>query len=163
MPPHTNPPISIFTMFDLWNSLQRITHYEYESTPGSKSVMGWEGHGSGSVTIDPDGSLLYFKETGRFTLTGNGYQMRTQNEFIWEQLSDTRIKLRHSRLGRDNQVELFDLVYNRPADQWLSESAHVCGEDLYSGKAESIADQIHFLWTISGPRKQENLHYCYAR
>ena len=148
-------------MFNLWNSLQLVTHYEYESTPGPDSMMDWAGAGAGTVNCDKSPERLYFKEHGQFTLAKSGRQVETQNEFIWQRLGDMRIKLSHSRFGRDKQVELFDLVYDPATDEWLSEAAHVCGDDLYSGKAIWTDGMIHFFWEISGPRKQEKLHYRY--
>ncbi|QHI68903.1 DUF6314 family protein [Tichowtungia aerotolerans] len=150
-------------MFNLWNSLPPVTRYEYESTPGPDSAMGWKGFGSGTVDCDKSPELLYFKERGTFTLATGGRTVETQNEFIWQRLSSTRIKLSHSRFGRENPVTLFDLVYDPANDQWLSETAHVCGDDLYSGKAAWIDGAVHFSWSISGPRKQESLHYIYSR
>ncbi|GEA51032.1 hypothetical protein VIN01S_18360 [Vibrio inusitatus NBRC 102082] len=151
-------------MFDLWQQLQLINHYQYQSKPGDSSVMGWAGEGSGSVNIEMEGSdTLYFKEQGRFTLKQNGHTVDTQNEFIWHRLNASKIKLLHSRFGRENAVELFVLSYNTETKQWISDSAHVCGDDLYSGMAKWNNDSIEFNWSISGPRKQENLHYCYTR
>lgn len=152
-------------MFDLWAELQLITQYQYESKPGPQSIMGWAGKGSGRVTIKYDSPTghLYFKEQGKFTLEQNDHCIETQNEFIWQRISNTRIRLFHSRFGRENKVELFDLVYDPPSDQWLSESAHSCGDDLYRGKAAGNNKSIDFCWSISGPRKQENLHYSYSR
>ncbi|MEZ9419271.1 hypothetical protein BCS96_15660 [Vibrio breoganii] len=151
-------------MFDLWQQLQLINHYQYQSKPGANSVMGWAGEGSGSVNIEMEETdTLYFKEQGRFTLEQNGHTVDTQNEFIWQRLDALKIKLLHSRFGRENAVELFVLSYNAVTKQWISDSAHVCGDDLYSGMAKWNNDSIEFNWSISGPRKQENLHYRYTR
>lgn len=152
-------------MFNLWEQLKAITGYEYESAPGSDSVMGWEGSGAGAVTADDSESpdILYFSERGEFTLAAEGRTVETQNEFIWKRMGGECIKLSHSRFGRDKQVELFDLVYDHETDEWRSEAAHVCGDDLYSGSAKQVGGAIHFDWSISGPRKQEHLHYTYTR
>jgi hypothetical protein len=151
-------------MFDLWNSLLRVTHYECQSAPGMNSVMGWEGVGTGTVSVDcnESSSTLYFTERGEFSFAANQRAVGTKNEWVWQRLSDQRIQLSHSRFGRDKQVELFDLVYQQPEELWLSEAAHICGDDLYSGKAAWFDGAVHFFWTISGPRKQENLHYRYT-
>ena len=142
-----------------------MTHYEYESIPGSGSQMGWAGIGRGQVSASTQStpSVLYFKEQGEFTHAQSGQTLETQNEFVWEQISATCIRLSHSRFGRDRRVELFDLLYHSEADEWISKEAHVCGDDLYSGKAAWNNDTICFEWSISGPRKQENLYYKYTR
>jgi hypothetical protein len=152
-------------MFDLWNSLQLITRYEVESSPGSGSQMEWRGNGAGRVTVftEETAERLYFKEEGTFTLAQSGHRMNAHNEFGWERIGETRIKLSHSRFGRDQQVELFDLVYDDQTGEWRSEAAHVCGEDLYSGNAAWRDGHIEFFWSITGPRKQEHLHYIYSR
>ncbi|OBT06655.1 hypothetical protein A9264_08780 [Vibrio sp. UCD-FRSSP16_10] len=151
-------------MFDLWQQLQLINQYQYQSKPGEKSIMGWAGEGSGQVLIEKDHQqTLYFKEQGQFTLAQNGYTVETNNEFIWQRLSDNKIKLLHSRFGRENAIELFILSYDAESKQWISDSAHVCGDDLYSGIAIWSNNSIEFTWSISGPRKQENLHYRYTR
>lgn len=150
-------------MFDLWSALQSIGQYSYESKPGTKSVMGWAGVGHGSVSLRLEENILFFTETGQFVLAQNGHKVETNNEFIWQRLSDSRIRLLHSRFGRDQQVELFELVYNSESEQWESEEAHLCGDDIYSGKVIKGDQGIEFFWSITGPRKQENLHYRYSR
>ncbi|GAD90445.1 hypothetical protein VHA01S_043_00390 [Vibrio halioticoli NBRC 102217] len=151
-------------MFDLWQELQKINHYHYQSQPGANSVMGWAGAGSGDVTCElEDQQTLYFKEAGQFTLQQNGYTVDTQNEFIWQRLNEHQIKLLHSRFGRNNAVELFVLSYHAQTQQWISDAAHVCADDLYSGTVQWQDEAVEFSWTITGPRKQENLHYRYTR
>ncbi|GAM78611.1 hypothetical protein JCM19241_2016 [Vibrio ishigakensis] len=150
-------------MFDLWSALQSIRQYKYESKPGEKSVMGWAGEGQGSVSLRLEKDTLFFTETGQFVLAQNGHKVETNNEFIWQKLSDTRIRLLHSRFGRDKQVELFELIYHSESDSWESEQAHLCGDDIYSSKVIKGEQGIEFFWSITGPRKQENLHYRYSR
>ncbi len=150
-------------MFDLWRALQSITQYSYESKPGTKSLMGWAGMGRGSVFLHLEENTLFFTERGQFILAQNKHKVETNNEFIWQRLSDNRIRLLHSRFGRDKQVELFELIYDSKSKNWKSEKAHFCGDDIYSGKVVKSKQGIEFFWFIKGPRKQENLHYRYSR
>ena len=147
----------------LWEALRLTTRYQYRSQPGEKSVMGWAGKGQGKVNVSEEQDTLYFYEKGSFTLEQNGNQVSTQNEYIWKRISEDRIKLLHSRFGRDNTVELFDLIFDDASGKWKSETAHHCGDDLYSGHISIIDNEIQFNWSIIGPRKQENLYYCYTR
>lgn len=155
-------------MFNLWQHLQHIKHYYYVSTPGPDSVMGWKGTGEGDVTTsypraseNSAGEKLYFHESGSFELDANQYRLDTNNEFIWQRIDDGRVRLFHSRFGRDNQVELFDLIPQPSTNQWVSEASHLCGDDLYSGSVSLVEGQLEFIWQITGPRKDEHLHYIY--
>lgn len=150
-------------MFDLWSTLQSISQYKYKSEPGVKSLMGWEGEGQGCVTLRLEKDKLFFTETGQFILSQNNHKVKTNNEFIWQYLAKNRIRLLHSRFGRDKQIELFELVYHTGTDSWESEQAYLCGDDIYSGKVIKNTHGIEFFWSINGPRKQEKLHYCYSR
>ncbi len=150
-------------MFDLWQSLKKIQQFSYISTPGKKSIMNWAGAGEGSVTVSAEDDVLYFQEKGRFALTDSPKALEVQNEYIWQRIDERRIRLQHSRFGRDNIVDLFDLIYQPATDDWRSEEAHVCGDDLYTGKAYFVNHKIHFYWSIVGPRKDEHLYYCYSQ
>ncbi|WP_261816718.1 DUF6314 family protein [Vibrio gallicus] len=150
-------------MFDLWRTLHTITQYQYLSQPGKNSIMGWAGSGKGRVETQLNNDTIYFTESGEFILSQNGYKVETSNEFIWSRVSNTRIKLYHSRFGREQKVELFELVYDSDSKAWESEQAHLCGDDIYSGKVLESERGLEFFWTIAGPRKEENLHYYYSR
>jgi hypothetical protein len=130
--------------------------------------MGWKGEGEGTVTTTLSNSSdsitddkLYFHESGSFVLDANQYKLDTNNEFIWQRIDSDRIRLFHSRFGRDNQVELFDLIPEPTTNQWVSEASHLCGDDLYSGSVAINNGQLEFIWQITGPRKDEHLHYIY--
>jgi hypothetical protein len=130
--------------------------------------MGWKGEGEGTVTTTLSSSSdsitddkLYFHESGQFVLDANQYKLDTNNEFIWQRIDADRIRLFHSRFGRDNQVELFDLIPEPTTNQWVSEASHLCGDDLYSGSVAINNGQLEFIWQITGPRKDEHLHYIY--
>lgn len=150
-------------MFDLWHCLSTIQHYHYVSTPGPKSVMGWKGVGKGAVvsTTSDDGDTLFFQESGLFVLDANQHRLKTRNEFIWQRINKHRIRLFHGRFGRENAVQLFDLTPDYASKQWSNESSHVCGDDLYNGLIFLENNELEFTWRITGPRKNEHLHYTY--
>ncbi len=130
--------------------------------------MGWKGTGQGVVNTNYESDfigsvddMLYFRESGTFVLDVNQHQLETNNEFIWHRVDAERIRLFHSRFGRDNQVELFDLIPQPSTNNWVSEASHLCGDDLYSGSVSLVDGKLEFIWQITGPRKDEHLHYIY--
>ncbi|MEM7672168.1 MAG: DUF6314 family protein, partial [Verrucomicrobiota bacterium] len=61
---------------------------------------------------------------------------------------------------RDFPVFLVKLIRNK--ELWVSEKAHLCGEDSYSLVLQDAENQsITANWRITGPRKDEALEYIY--
>jgi len=148
----------------LWKHLRGISRFEYTSKPGDKSLMSWAGSGRGEVIVTELDNELYFTESGRFTLAGSDQALEMQNEFIWQRLSETELRLEHSRFGRDKRVHLFDMEPVNgfaTTNEWRSITPHLCGDDIYSGHLQVIGERVHFSWSIVGPKKDENLFYIY--
>jgi hypothetical protein len=58
-------------------------------------------------------------------------------------------------------VYLFDLA---PAGQgvWQSVAPHACGEDCYAAELRVHDQRLTMRWSVTGPRKQEEIEYTYS-
>ena len=151
--------------------LSSISNVTFRSRSGAGSRCGWSGEGSGTVTValHDDGSLT-FTENGLFRLDAHPADsdilsprpMAFHNVFRWH-LGEERIALSHERRGPDAAVRLFDLVIadrEQEAD-FVSREAHLCGDDRYRARLTLLDQGFDLVWSIQGPRKNEQLHYHY--
>ena len=144
--------------------LPTIRRLDFASRSGSGSQCAWsgEGHGSVTVAIDADASVR-FSESGHFRLDAPGAgAVPFRNVFRWT-LGREHIALSHERRGADAAVWLFDLIAAPAGERadLVSHEAHLCADDRYRAGLTFVADGFDLEWTISGPKKDERLHYRY--
>ncbi|WP_447554919.1 DUF6314 family protein [Vreelandella sp. EE22] len=131
----------------------------FSSTPGPRSLTGWQGAGEGRVEVEACPKGVRFFETGTFTLADQTAPMSITNVFRWT-ISEKHVALAHERRGFESAVHLFDL---HPLDEyrWLSREGHQCAADLYTAHLHLLEQGFDLQWRITGPKKDEWLQYCY--
>ncbi len=150
------PPWQV--MAELWDWLRRVQFLQFVAQSASPS--GWNGKGSGRVTVRaPDSSTLIFTEKGTWRPNG-GQELGFHNVFRWVVLDVERVRLEHLRFGPDQPVFLFDLVPESPKT-WVSDRPHLCQEDRYTAELQLDKGQVHLHWNVTGPKKQESIRYEY--
>ncbi|MEC9482415.1 MAG: DUF6314 family protein [Halomonas sp.] len=141
----------------------------FSSQPGSRSQSHWSGAGQGRVEVvtAEDGSLA-LHEHGYFQLDTSPGASRPaapvafRNVFRWR-FAENHVTLSHERRGQDAAVWLFDLVMNdavKDADL-VSRDPHLCVDDRYRAQLTFADTGFDLTWTITGPRKDEFIHYRY--
>lgn len=139
--------------------MPRLRRLTFSAAPGPGSQTGWAGSGEAEVSTTIDGQVLRLHERGTFVPDGAAQGLRFQNVYRWH-FDDTNIALAHERFGRQAAVALFDLV-PAGARALVSQTAHHCGADDYAARLNLRADGFDLAWTITGPYKNEALHYAY--
>lgn len=144
--------------------LPTIRRLDFTSRSGSGSQCAWSGEGQGSVVVVTcaDASVR-FSETGHFRLdasTANAVPFR--NVFRWTP-SREQFALSHERRGAEAAVWLFDLIAAGDGERadLVSREAHLCAADRYRARLTFMDDGFDLEWIISGPKKDELLHYRY--
>jgi hypothetical protein len=144
-----------------WTRLLAVKELTFEARSRAARYTGWNGFGKGAVQVEPvEAGVIVFHERGAWTPEG-GRQATFSNVFRWTVDPDCRfIRLEHLRFGSDQPVYLFDLV---PVDEGVLESSepHVCQEDLYAARMEFDQHTVRLRWTITGPKKAEDISYTY--
>lgn len=160
----------------LRSHLSAISKVSFRSRSGTHSQCGWSGEGQGRVDVlhASDGSLV-LTESGHFRLdsspTGQGKGSEStprpipfRNVFRWKPESD-HVSLSHERRGPDAAVWLFDLVPpvggGAGHADLASREAHLCVDDLYQARLDFQPNGFDLAWTITGPKKDEHIHYRY--
>lgn len=145
----------------VWPRLAEIRSLRFSARSATKS--GWNGAGCGSVAVGhPSPNTITFVESGTWQPEA-GRELVFSNVFRWSRSdSGESIRLEHLRRGSANPITLFDLV-PRDKDSWHSATPHVCGDDLYSADLTTGLRAIELLWTVRGPKKNEEIHYWYHR
>ncbi|NKB61936.1 MAG: hypothetical protein GKR95_07275 [Gammaproteobacteria bacterium] len=143
----------------MWEQLALIrclTVHAYSEGPSNI----WDRQGTGQVKAIPtDGKALIFEESGYWKNCA-GKNIPFRNTFKWVQDSERRISLSHLRYGPEQPVYLF--TFTKITNKlWYCEVPHQCAMDQYAAEAIIRKDEIRLNWKITGPRKNENLHYCY--
>lgn len=142
--------------------LSSVSRVSFRSRSGAGSKCGWSGAGEGSVRVEVGAdSCPRFFENGHFRLDAAGSRpVAFSNVFHWKLCSD-HVALSHERRGAG--VWLFDLIAtpaNGHADL-VSREAHLCVADRYSARLTFVDAGFDLEWIISGPKKDESLHYRY--
>ncbi|MCG7600293.1 DUF6314 family protein [Halomonas sp. McH1-25] len=85
-----------------------------------------------------------------------------RNVFRWRFFED-RASLSHERRGAEAAVWLFDLVAAPApgAADLITQHPHLCIDDHYQATLTFQPEGIDLIWTITGPRKDEHIHYRY--
>ena len=143
-----------------WNRLPQISTLRFEAY--SSNNTGWNGTGTGSVQIKQiDAETLAFTESGTWK-SESGQQFKFNNVFRWTLIdSGNSIRLEHLRFGAENPVYLFDLA-TADGQTWHSIDPHVCRDDLYTAILDVTPDHLELRWTVTGPKKNEDIHYWYT-
>ncbi len=144
-----------------WTRLLAVQVLTFVARSRATTNTGWNGSGKGAVQMEAvEGDVILFHERGAWT-PEVGRQNTFSNVFRWTADPDGRfIRLEHLRFGPDHPVYLFDLV---PVGEGVLESSepHVCREDLYAARMEFDQHTVRLRWTITGPKKAEDISYTY--
>lgn len=144
-----------------WDRLLAVQELTFEARSRAAMNTGWNGTGKGTVQVEPvESGVILFHERGTWTPEG-GHPISFSNVFRWTADPDGRfIHLEHLRLGPGHPVSLFDLV---PVAEGVLESSepYFCQEDCYAARMEYDEQAVLLRWTITGPKKDENIFYMY--
>lgn len=146
---------------NLFASLINIQNFNFKAKANEKSSTNWNGSGQGNVITKLVGNRIYFKEEGAFKLDNHLRETKIFNEYIWTQLSESKLRLSHSRFGYNNEIILFELEQINGFD-WVSTKPHICGKDSYSAEILHTSKNIELNWKITGPKKDEFIKYVYS-
>lgn len=140
----------------LWACLPRIRQFAFRASNGPGSATDWNGRGEGRVQVTPWQDGWCFEEAGHY-VTPQGQRLAMRNRYGWQR-GEGGIRLCHLRYA--SPVPLFEL---RPVtmDIWQSSEPHLCGADRYQARLLCRDDGFDLSWQIQGPRKNEQLAYCY--
>ncbi|WP_263081774.1 DUF6314 family protein [Endozoicomonas sp. Mp262] len=145
-----------------WQGLKAIKFFRYVSSPGKLSQSGWRGEGKGEIDTEPSGlNHFYMTEKGIFILA-DGKKLDMCNEWLWCR-NEESITLYHTRRGRDNPVQLFELIEAPEFPGVIVSRPHFCGDDIYNATVVVREDGVDISWSIKGPRKDEHLSYAYTK
>ena len=141
----------------LKNDLSKIVSLRFTSE--SKNKTGWQGSGSGTVSIDqPEEKVLIFNEQGRWK-NENGNEFSFTNIYRWS-FEQSSVKLEHLRFGNAQAVYLFHLKAKQK-NFWVSDCPHKCDLDYYSAILNIEENQVVLKWDVVGPEKNEKIKYWY--
>lgn len=144
-----------------WTRLLTVQELTFEARSVAATNTGWNGTGKGVVPVEAVGTgVILFHEKGVWT-PEVGRQTTFSNVFRWTIDPEAHfIRLEHLRFGPDSPVYLFELV---PVAEGVLESSepHVCREDLYAARMEFDQQTVRLRWTITGPKKAEDISYTY--
>ncbi|WP_279586949.1 DUF6314 family protein [Modicisalibacter xianhensis] len=155
--------------------LSSLVSVSFRSRSGTRSQCHWSGHGQGQVDVEHPGDCsLRIHESGHFQLdvpapsSGSVQRASTprpiafRNVFRWR-FFDDRVSLAHERRGAEAAVWLFDLgvAHNAGPADLVSLQPHQCIDDRYQARLTFTHDGFDLAWTITGPRKDEHIHYRY--
>ncbi|MFC3291843.1 DUF6314 family protein [Modicisalibacter luteus] len=160
-------------ILQLRRHLSSLVSVSFRSRSGPHSQCHWSGQGNGQIQVAQaeDDSLL-IHESGHFQLDipAPSYEHRPvaseprpipfRNVFRWRFFED-RVSLSHERRGAESAVWLFDLVAAPGATDLISHRPHLCIDDHYLAKLAFEPDGFNLTWRITGPRKDEQIHYRY--
>jgi hypothetical protein len=138
-----------------------VQELTFEARSRAAAYNGWNGSGKGVVQVEAvKAGVILFHERGVWVPEG-GREITFSNVFRWTADPDGHfLRLEHLRFGPDHLVYLFDLV---PVDESVLKSSdpHICGEDVYAAQMEFDHETVRLQWTITGPRKAEDIYYIY--
>ena len=126
----------------LWEKLSKIKTFTCSSGK-------WLGEGE--VRVESIGKeALIFHEKGKWK-----HGPTFTNSLRWI-LVGSKIRLEHLRLGEDQPTFLVEFDASGE-----SVTPHLCGQDCYTAKIYFDQEGFHLVWTVLGPMKNEQYHYCY--
>jgi hypothetical protein len=142
---------------ELWHRLSAVQTLRFTSE--SATGIGWQGRGSGIVTvhlIEPH--ILHFEELGYWRQDG-GEEIRFTNIFRWTRLKD-RVRLEHLRFGVEHPVFLFEMTPDENGI-WRDLCPHACKLDRYSVSLRLESSWLDVRWVAQGPTRDEKMNYIY--
>jgi hypothetical protein len=145
-----------------WEKLQTIKQFTRFAQSRSREENGWNGRGKGEVLISKQSeTILVFHERGAWQ-TKQGQEIHFSNTFRWTLDRNVgMISLEHLRLGPDQPVFLFHLTPT--SNHFLaSVDSHLCEEDVYLATVPWDRHSIRLNWRVIGPKKNEEMQYCYT-
>lgn len=150
------------SLLSFWDKLKTIRHFTRLAQSRSKEEKGWNGKGKGEVLVSQStDTVLIFYERGSWQVK-EGPDISFSNTFRWTLDREAGvISLEHLRLGPDHPVFLFHLT---PTSSHLlaSVDSHLCEEDVYLATVPWDRDAIRLNWRVIGPKKNEEMEYCYT-
>lgn len=145
----------------LWKRLTNIKTLTFSAQSRQSNPSGWNGNGSANVKAEVlTPHCLIFHEQGVWTSEeGKTFDFKNSYRWTWNPTKGL-ITLEHLRRGPDNPVFLFELT---PVSETMFETLrpYLCRHDTYLATLTSHGEVIEFKWRILGPRKNEEIHYCY--
>lgn len=142
-----------------WQRLPGLRSLSFTAEPGPASQTGWRGTGTAGITAERTGDDWRLIERGRFLPAGAARDVAMHNIYRWQRV-DNRLRLYHERFGTDAAVFLFELVADSAA-RLVCRQPHRCGADIYHGTLLLSESGFDLDWSITGPRKDEQLRYRY--
>ncbi len=147
-------------LLSFWERLKSVK--QFIRIAKSKDENGWNGKGKGAVLVsNPTDNVLIFHERGSWQVKLDK-DISFSNIFRWTlDQSAGVISLEHLRFGPDQPVFLFHLT---PTGNHLlaSVDSHLCEEDVYLATIPWDQHSIRLNWRIIGPKKNEDMEYCYT-
>ena len=116
---------------------------------------------SGTVEVEKTyRSEMVFKEKLHWE-KGSSLLINSKNVYRWNFPLTGNIKLEHLRFGKNNPVDLVELI---PAGEnfWQSKIPHICNNDLYSAELTLASENIILCWTVKGPNENYSLKIAYS-
>lgn len=143
----------------VWQTLGTISHVRFSAESGLASRTRWCGQGEGLVRVSTQVCGVRFVESGYFLGRNSVNRAAFRASWLWE-LTDECLRLSHERYGGDSPTFLCNLIaYDMT--HLTNECAHLCGADSYRCSLALTDRGLDVAWSISGPRKDENLVYRY--
>ncbi len=141
-----------------WEKLANVKQLNFNANSNANSE--WNGKGE-VISTSSSRDVLIFNEKGTWACKP-GVDVEFSNVFRWTLDRDAQmISLEHLRYGSLNPVFLFHLT---PSGNHSLSSVdpHLCCKDSYFGQIHFNSHTIQFNWKVIGPRKNEELYYCYS-
>lgn len=144
-------------LLQFWERLLKVKNLSLQV----KTCQAGEKVGKAKVEISlTTPSVLLFEERGHWYKNQKA-DTGFRNTFRWSLDSKSSlITLDHLRYGVKYPVFLFHLTAVSSL-RLESVGAHLCKEDTYLGNITWNSDQILFHWRVIGPKKNDELTYCY--
>lgn len=140
--------------------LYRLSKSHQMRFTGESQLDGWQREGEATVTTEYQQGRLILSEEGQWHSVNHAEQILLRGKW---QLSaqGEEIKIYHLRQGIKHPVFLVSLIQQTP-QRWISQSAHLCGEDRYKASLTLSSQKIVIEWKVLGAHKKEQLCYCYT-
>ncbi len=144
-----------------WRQLSLVKQLTFLACSKLDKGLSWSRKGLGKVSITKIASdVLLVEEKGI-------WKEKEGKEFCFTNLSrwtlgrvSGRISLEHLRYGAKNPVFLFHLA-PRSFYSLCPIKPYLCGRDCYHAQVSFNHQQIQFNWQVTGPKKKEEITYCY--
>lgn len=133
----------------------RLVRFRYLSGQNVQRI------GRGHVKVDhANPARIRWHESGIWTtMEGRSFDFRNTTEWRVDRHVPS-LCLFHLRRGAGAPVHLATLAV-RPGEEVLTRDVHRCGEDEYRLNLQRHPGKIQLTWTISGPRKNQQIHITY--